>query len=58
MTAATAVRPQRSSRRGLSVVIVGAGFGGIAATIELKRHGITPADGEYDHAAPAALADA
>src|SRR5689334_9722336 len=29
-----------SSRRALEVVIVGAGFGGIAAAIELRRHGI------------------
>jgi cation diffusion facilitator CzcD-associated flavoprotein CzcO len=41
MSAAAAVRPQQSSRRGLEVVIVGAGLGGIAAAIELKRHGIT-----------------
>jgi cation diffusion facilitator CzcD-associated flavoprotein CzcO len=40
MHAATAVHPQASSTRPLSVVIVGAGFGGIAAAIELKRHGI------------------
>ena len=30
---------ERMSRRRLEVVIVGAGFGGIAAAIELKRHG-------------------
>jgi cation diffusion facilitator CzcD-associated flavoprotein CzcO len=40
MSAATAVRPQSQSSRPLSVLIVGAGFGGIAAAIELKRHGI------------------
>jgi cation diffusion facilitator CzcD-associated flavoprotein CzcO len=40
MSAATAVRPQESSRRSLDVIIVGAGFGGIAAAIELRRHGI------------------
>jgi cation diffusion facilitator CzcD-associated flavoprotein CzcO len=37
---APAARPQASSTRQLSVVIVGAGFGGVAAAIELKRHGI------------------
>jgi len=41
MAAATAVRPHASSSRPLSVAIVGAGFGGIAAAIELKRHGIS-----------------
>jgi cation diffusion facilitator CzcD-associated flavoprotein CzcO len=41
MSAATAVRPRRSKGRSLSVVIVGAGFGGIAAAIELRRHAIT-----------------
>jgi len=40
MSAATAVRPKQSSRRGLEVIVVGAGLGGIAAAIELKRHGI------------------
>ena len=35
-----AVRPQSPSRRGLEVLIVGAGFGGIAAAIELRRRGI------------------
>jgi cation diffusion facilitator CzcD-associated flavoprotein CzcO len=40
MSAATAMRPQDRSRRAPSVAIVGAGFGGIAAAIELKRHGI------------------
>ena len=29
-----------SATDGLEVVIVGAGFGGVAAAIELKRHGI------------------
>jgi cation diffusion facilitator CzcD-associated flavoprotein CzcO len=37
---ATAVRPHANSTTPLSVAIVGAGFGGIAAAIELKRHGI------------------
>jgi cation diffusion facilitator CzcD-associated flavoprotein CzcO len=32
---------QPKSKRSLSVAIVGAGFGGIAAAIELRRHGIT-----------------
>jgi cation diffusion facilitator CzcD-associated flavoprotein CzcO len=40
MSAATAMRLQDRSRRSPSVVVVGAGFGGIAAAIELKRHGI------------------
>jgi cation diffusion facilitator CzcD-associated flavoprotein CzcO len=40
MSAVTAARGPASSRRSLSVVIVGAGFGGIAAAIELRRHGI------------------
>jgi cation diffusion facilitator CzcD-associated flavoprotein CzcO len=40
MSTATAARPHNSSTRPLSVAIVGAGFGGIAAAIELKRHGI------------------
>jgi cation diffusion facilitator CzcD-associated flavoprotein CzcO len=38
---ATVARPQPSSRRSLEVIIVGAGLGGIAAAIELKRHGIS-----------------
>src|ERR1700686_2837677 len=38
---ATAASQQTSSQRGLEVVIVGAGFGGIAAAVELRRHGIT-----------------
>jgi cation diffusion facilitator CzcD-associated flavoprotein CzcO len=38
---AAAVRPQPSSKRPLQVVVVGAGFGGIAAAIELRRYGIT-----------------
>ena len=33
-----AVRPQPRSSRQLEIVIVGAGFGGIAAAIELRRH--------------------
>jgi cation diffusion facilitator CzcD-associated flavoprotein CzcO len=40
MSTATAVQPPASSTRPLSVAIVGAGFGGIATAIELKRHGI------------------
>ncbi len=40
MSAASAMRLQSRSRRAPSVVIVGAGFGGIAAAIELRRHGI------------------
>jgi cation diffusion facilitator CzcD-associated flavoprotein CzcO len=39
-TAAPATRPPISGRRRLDVAIVGAGFGGIAAAIELRRHGI------------------
>jgi cation diffusion facilitator CzcD-associated flavoprotein CzcO len=39
MPAATAAHQQATSRSP-SVAIVGAGFGGIAAAIELKRHGI------------------
>ncbi|HEX8715267.1 MAG TPA: NAD(P)/FAD-dependent oxidoreductase, partial [Solirubrobacteraceae bacterium] len=38
--AASAAASPASANRPLSVVIVGAGFGGIAAAIELKRHGI------------------
>jgi cation diffusion facilitator CzcD-associated flavoprotein CzcO len=34
------VSAQPSSKRGPQVLIVGAGFGGIAAAIELRRHGI------------------
>jgi cation diffusion facilitator CzcD-associated flavoprotein CzcO len=37
---AAAVHPQTVSKRDLEVIIVGAGFGGIAAAIELRRHGI------------------
>ncbi|HST32121.1 MAG TPA: NAD(P)/FAD-dependent oxidoreductase [Solirubrobacteraceae bacterium] len=37
--AETAVRPPSAPRRKPSVLIVGAGFGGIAAAIECKRHG-------------------
>ena len=37
---AAALRPQPSSKRTREVLIVGAGFGGIAAAIELRRHGI------------------
>ena len=40
MSTATAVRPRTHARRSLEVAIVGAGFGGIAAAIELQRHGI------------------
>jgi cation diffusion facilitator CzcD-associated flavoprotein CzcO len=35
-----AVQPQTVSKRNLEVIIVGAGFGGIGAAIELRRHGI------------------
>ena len=35
------MRPQPSSKHPLQVIIVGAGFGGIAAAIELRRYGIT-----------------
>ncbi len=38
---AAAVRPQAGTGRALEVLIVGAGFGGIAAAIELRRYGIT-----------------
>ena len=38
---ATAAHPQPSSKRAPQVIVVGAGFGGIAAAIELRRHGIT-----------------
>jgi cation diffusion facilitator CzcD-associated flavoprotein CzcO len=38
---AAAVRPQPAAGRALEVLIVGAGFGGIAAAIELRRHGFT-----------------
>jgi cation diffusion facilitator CzcD-associated flavoprotein CzcO len=37
---AAAVRPEPGTPRALEVLIVGAGFGGIAAAIELRRHGI------------------
>jgi cation diffusion facilitator CzcD-associated flavoprotein CzcO len=40
-TAATAAHPQATLERDLEVLIVGAGFGGIAAAIELRRHGIS-----------------
>ncbi len=40
MSAAT-LGPQQSASRALEVLIVGAGFGGIAAAIELSRRGIT-----------------
>jgi cation diffusion facilitator CzcD-associated flavoprotein CzcO len=40
MSVASVADPTVNSKRALSVVIVGAGFGGIAAAIELKRHGI------------------
>jgi cation diffusion facilitator CzcD-associated flavoprotein CzcO len=39
--AGAAPRPQSASSRSPQVLIVGAGFGGIAAAIELRRHGIT-----------------
>ncbi len=37
----TTAQPQSSRGRALRVLIVGAGFGGIAAAIELREHGIT-----------------
>ncbi len=37
---ATAMRPAQSTSRAIEVLVVGAGFGGIAAAIELRRHGI------------------
>ncbi len=37
---ATALHPRPSASRTLQVLIVGAGFGGIGAAIELRRHGI------------------
>ena len=37
---ATAVRPESTDQRAVEVVIVGGGFGGIAAAIELRRNGI------------------
>src|SRR3984957_9911787 len=37
----TATSQQNTAQRALEVLIVGAGFGGIAAAIELRRHGIT-----------------
>src|SRR2546429_784284 len=41
MSAAVTVNaPRSAARRPLEVIIVGAGFGGIAAAIELLRHGI------------------
>jgi cation diffusion facilitator CzcD-associated flavoprotein CzcO len=40
MSPLTATPPQRPASRELEVLIVGAGFGGIAAAIELRRHGI------------------
>jgi cation diffusion facilitator CzcD-associated flavoprotein CzcO len=39
-TSSATVNGERSSDRDLTVLIVGAGFGGIAAAIELRRHGI------------------
>jgi cation diffusion facilitator CzcD-associated flavoprotein CzcO len=38
---ATAAPQQSSSQRTLQALIVGAGFGGIAAAIELRKHGIS-----------------
>ncbi|MEA2315135.1 MAG: hypothetical protein QOI03_1827 [Solirubrobacteraceae bacterium] len=38
---ATAPSQQPAAQRELEVLIVGAGFGGVAAAIELRRHGIT-----------------
>jgi cation diffusion facilitator CzcD-associated flavoprotein CzcO len=39
--ASTEVHQPTSSRRSLEVIVIGAGFGGVAAAIELRRHGIT-----------------
>jgi cation diffusion facilitator CzcD-associated flavoprotein CzcO len=39
--AAAAMSEGKSSKRDLEVLIVGAGFGGIAAAIELRRHGFS-----------------
>jgi cation diffusion facilitator CzcD-associated flavoprotein CzcO len=39
MSVAAAARPSTPTRRSLSVAIIGAGFGGIAAAIELRRAG-------------------
>src|ERR1700736_5308981 len=39
-TAAPAIRQRITTRRSVEVAIVGAGFGGIATAIELKRSGI------------------
>jgi cation diffusion facilitator CzcD-associated flavoprotein CzcO len=39
-TAQAAVQSSDARRAGVQVLIVGAGFGGVAAAIELKRHGI------------------
>jgi cation diffusion facilitator CzcD-associated flavoprotein CzcO len=41
MSATAVPQQQSSSQRSLQVLIVGAGFGGIAAAIELRKHGIT-----------------
>ncbi|HWX96529.1 MAG TPA: NAD(P)/FAD-dependent oxidoreductase [Solirubrobacteraceae bacterium] len=42
MSAATvAMQPRADSGRSLEVVVIGAGLGGVAAAIELRRHGIT-----------------
>jgi cation diffusion facilitator CzcD-associated flavoprotein CzcO len=42
MSAATAALDPRSNpRRSLEVIVIGAGLGGVAAAIELRRHGIT-----------------
>jgi cation diffusion facilitator CzcD-associated flavoprotein CzcO len=42
VSAATAARDRRGpSKRSLEVIVIGAGFGGIATAIELRRHGIT-----------------
>jgi cation diffusion facilitator CzcD-associated flavoprotein CzcO len=38
---AAATHPRRPSKQSLEVIVIGAGFGGIAAAIELRRHGIT-----------------
>ncbi|HEV7585003.1 MAG TPA: NAD(P)/FAD-dependent oxidoreductase [Solirubrobacteraceae bacterium] len=39
--AVTAIQPRTNPARRLEVIVIGAGLGGIAAAIELRRHGIT-----------------
>jgi cation diffusion facilitator CzcD-associated flavoprotein CzcO len=40
-TVAAARNPRITRRRGPEVIVIGAGLGGVAAAIELRRHGIT-----------------